>query len=221
MKILLFITILLTYGIAIGQGKNEKSFIQKGTWNIDGEVSIKTANSESKSDVENSTKNETYFSFNPSMGYAIKNNLMIGMGLGYGYGNNNLAFSDSSNRSFNNNSKKYSVFGYIKKYIPVGDKFSLNFKGELNFSKSKNNRNSVRNNLFEIQDDDTTNSVSIGISPGITYFLSKHFALESKIGLLGYTYSKTKGIGSLEGNSNRFNFSLNSAQLFFGISYYY
>ncbi len=221
MKKLLFIAILLAYGVTIGQEKNEKAFIQKGIWNIDGEISIYTVNSESKNDFGSSENNNTNFSFYPSLGYAIENNLIIGMGLGYGYSDNNSAYIDDSNRRFTNNSKRYSVFGYVKKYIPITEKFALNFKGELNYSKSKNNRDSLRNDIYNIQDDDTTNSFSIGISPGITYFVSERFALESKIGFLGYTYSKTKGIGALERNSNKFNFSLNSSQIFFGISYYF
>lgn len=213
MKKLLIITFLLTFGIIIGQEKEEKLIIQKGTWNFGGEFSIHFANSENIQDakIENDRIN---FGFSPNFGYTLENNLLIGLGLGYSYLKDKNDYNDSDR--YDATSKTYSVFPYIKKIIPIGNKFAFFLQGEFRYSKYKNDF--VENtSLIQHRSGDT---FFAGIRPGITYFLTKKIALEANIGSLGYSTSKYDDNYPEEGKTNSFDFNLNSSNLNFGLSLY-
>ena len=213
MKKLLIITFLLTFGIIIGQEKEENLNIQKGTWNFGGEFSINFANSENIQDVK--IENDRFkFEFSPKFGYTLENNLIIGLGLGYSYLKDKVDYNDSDR--YNATSNTYSVFPYIKKIIPITNKFAFILQGELRYSKYKNDFVEYTS-LIQNRSGDT---FFAGIRPGITYFLTKKIALEANLGSLGYSTSKYDDNISEEGKANSFDFNLNSSNLNFGLYLY-
>lgn len=211
MKKSLIIIFLFAFGVSFAQEKEGNLSIRKGTWNLGGELSFGKSNYENKGATSYETNNLN-FSFSPKAGYAISDNFIIGLGLGYSYQN-----FEGSEDSFikNMKSNSLSVFPYVRKHYNMSSKFSLYLQGEIKYSKSwfkqddKNYNTSTDNNLF------------IGIRPGINYFLNKNFALEASIGSLGYSKSKIIGYTSEELKRESFSLSLNSSNMFFGLSYYF
>lgn len=169
MKKLLFIAIFLISNILIGQGENEKFTIEKGLWNIEGNFSLNFRNS------KNYDYDLKYFNlgFFPKLGYSINDNLIIGIGLGYQYSKT----EDENTQNFNNEStiNRYSIYPYIKKYIPLGKKLAFHVQGEAKYSNFKNKDEST--------DDEYKNySFFIGLRPGISYYLSEKILLQTNFG---------------------------------------
>tara|TARA_R110001592_G_scaffold3585_1_gene20659 strand:- start:1133 stop:1783 length:651 start_codon:yes stop_codon:yes gene_type:complete len=216
MKKLLIITFLFTFGIILGQETEKNLNIQKGTWNLGGTFSLNNSNSSSEF-ISNSSKNENdqfYVGFYPRVGYAINNNLIIGLGLGYEYRDFKTYYSGIEN--YDSNQNTLVVFPYIKKYFNITEKFSFHLQGEFSVSKTWiDNKSSITNNSNE-----TRNSLFVGIRPGITYFLTKKFALETSIGALGYSTGKNENDNN-KGKFNSFDLNLNFNNLLFGLSYYF
>jgi hypothetical protein len=221
MKKLLIIGLLVMSGISFGQEKEENSNIQKGTWNFDLSVSIYATNSDVDEEFVINESNETNLSFYPSVGYAIKDNLIVGIGIGYGsrdynYKDIETGFDYGQSR----NDKTYSAYAFVKKIIPLRSNFTLNFRGELGYSNLKEEYYS-----WSFDNNETTNttknSIFVGIRPSITYFLSEYFALEGTFGTLRYDSSISEVDGeSSKLKSNSFYFSLNPSNIRIGISYY-
>lgn len=214
MKKLLIITFLLMFGIIIGQEKEENLNIQKGTWNLGGTFSLNNSNSEFDSNTSKNENDQFYIGFYPRVGYAINNNLIIGLGLGYEYIDDKTYYSGIEN--YDSNQNTLVIFPYIKKYFNINEKFSFHLQGEFRVSKSWTDSK----DLININSNETSNSLFVGIRPGITYFLTKKFALETSIGALGYSTGKHENDNG-EGKFNSFNFNLNSNNLLFGLSYYF
>ncbi len=222
MKKLIIIAFLCAFAISFGQEKEKRLSIEKGTWNIDGSVSIYTTKSDLDDEFYIGGSDRTNLSFYPSVGYTIKDNLIIGIGIGYGYSDYNAEYIDTgSDNGQSRNSNKYSVNAFVKKFIPLKGNFALIFLGELGYSNLKEEDN--RWNFDDIRTTNTTtNSVFIGIRPGITYFLSEHFALEGKFGTLRYQSSKSELDNDLrKSKSNSFYFNLNPSNIYLGLSYYF
>lgn len=207
MRKALFIAMSLFLSIAYGQEKENSFTIPKKTWYVNGSINLN-----SQSVKNSSTTNETdvfTFGFSPTAGYAIKDNLIIGLGLGY-------IHTSYKNSSFSNDSNydNFQIFPYIKKYFPVGSKLALSLQGEARYSTGEN--------LFNSFNGPTTidhESYFVGIRPGITFTLNKTFALEANIGSLGYSYSTSNdNFNSNEISTNSFTFDLSTANIFFGLA---
>lgn len=212
MKKLLFITLLFLNGVAIAQNEiseKEKTNIKKGTWSFGGQLLFGSSGSEFENNEITQNSDSFRLSINPEIGYAVQKNLIIGLGLGYTYLENN-------NTNTNNNNA-YSIYPYIKKFIPVNDKLLFSLRGEIRFSKTdfENSGNSFSNI-------DNNQSFFAGFRPGITYFVSKNLALEANIGALGYSRSNRESEfgNQIKVTTESFSFDFNSNNLLFGFTYY-
>ena len=200
---------ILVFGITYGQEKQEKFTIQKKTWSIEGDFSMNYSDSEDMNNGYLDKQNNFNIGFFPKLGYAIKDNLIVGLGLGYRY---YKIKSDNINDFYYNNSlNSYSINPYIKKYIPIGKNLAFNIQGEMKFSTDKN-KHSQLNTDFKM------NTIFIGIRPGITYRLSKKVAIQTNIGSLGYTNMQSKINDIKDLKSNSFNLNFNTSDLYFGIT---
>ncbi len=221
MKTLLFITAVIFYSTAFGQG-NEKIAIKKGTFNIGGKTSIGFSNHKD----DDATYETDMFNVEilPNFGYTIKKNLVIGLGVGYGYTESDsfeINNSDFENR--NSRTNRFYIFPYLKKFIPMGQKLAMYVQGECRFSEGKSENTTSVNRVNS--NNSTSRTFFAGFRPGVAYFLSQGFVLEANLGTLGYTLVKNKYNSRGENNgynkANYFSFSLDSSQLQFGVSYFF
>lgn len=209
MKRLIIIAFLLISSVIVGQENNEKFKIEKHSWNVEGDLYLFSQEFKNYDD-NNSDRDYFGIGFTPKIGYAIKNNLILGIGIGYEYSNSNYRNELTSDGS--NSSNTFSVFPYIKKYVPVGEKIAFHFQGEAKFS------NAVYNSKNEITYENKRNFLFIGIRPGLSFELSKNILLQANIGVLGYSYSKSKVDDKNDEKFNGFQFKLSSSDLSFGLS---
>ncbi|MFS4468635.1 outer membrane protein [Maribacter sp. 2210JD10-5] len=227
MKTVLCITTLFFVGICLAQTDNEnekKLIIEKGTWNLGGNFSLSFSNNQNENESFFNENKNFSFTFLPNLGYTVKDNFIVGLGLGYGYtksenlGNNNGEVTSSSLNEFDT----FIVFPYIRTYWPVHKNlaFYIQAEGRYDFVKFKN-----QDRLLELEGPQrTTNQIFLGIRPGITFFISDKLALETSLGSLGYRksyFSFDNDNSERTSDSSAFNFSLNSSDLLFGLSYYF
>ena len=135
--------------------------------------------------------------FSPTVGKAIKDNLILGSFF-------SVAASDNDGVNLTVNSKEH-IYGlgiFLRKYGAVSKNFYVFLQGSANGEYAK----------YEFGSDSylKRKDLSMDVSPGVSYRISKKLHLESgfrDIFSIGYTNQKTKGISSgnlVESNSNRY-----------------
>lgn len=140
----------------------------------------------SKQHSENGT-NENEFkavNFTPTVGIAFKDNWIAGVSGG-------LSWSTSKSNSLTPRSEVdgYSAGVFVRRYAPLGKNFYL--YGNAGFNYSKLNREEVLNT--DQSRDIVSKGVSLAITPGLAYAISKRFHLEAYLNnLLSLNYQTTK-----------------------------
>ncbi len=211
---------MLTFSFASAQEPSEVLVIEKGTWNLTGNIALSFQNNENGfHQQENSSEGSSdLFILAPFFGYAIKNNVVIGAGLNYSHQKIETSrIGLNPNNSFAFTSQSVGITPYIRGYKGIGKQLSLYLQGEASYNRSWSTN---QQNGETETNDRNGNNLFIGIRPGITYFLNKKLAIESTFGSLGYTYGEGKSDQSY-GKGNNFNLDLNPSNLFFGIAYYF
>jgi len=202
-------------GITIAQNANsesEKINITKGTWSFGGSASFGYADQEFENFGNTFESNFLSFSIIPEIGYAVEENLILGLGLGYSY---RRSEDNDSNIDFSNDT--FIIAPFIKRFFPINDNLLFTLKGEFRYTKANADNFSNGNNITT----QGSNTYFVGIRPGISFFISEKVALEANFGSLGYerTTSETNNNPSTF-TINNFGFDFNSANLLFGFTYY-
>ncbi len=215
MRKVLAIIFILIVSVGFSQGKQqeaeERLTIEKGRWNFGGTISLGKRNYDA-----NVLHIEKSFAFQmiPKTGYAVSDNFIIGLALGFVYiEEDNSVVDNSINSSV---SRNLSINPYGRKHYGLGRNFSLFIEGNVSYGRgwlrnNRENNNASSNSFF-----------GIGVSPGINYFVSKHFALEAILGRLGYSKSKYRWDYADHRNvtTEFLGFNLDSSTIYFGLTYY-
>ncbi|QHI37264.1 hypothetical protein IMCC3317_26430 [Kordia antarctica] len=191
---------------------SDKLTFAKGTQLINGSITLNIGNSDVEGTTQTQESKNFGFSISPSYAYAISEDFFLGLGLGYGYNSreNELnGVTDSETKA-----SSYNIFPYVRYYKGIGKKLAFYIQGEARYSYTNFEFNGV--------DGSTSNRFFIGVRPGITWMLNKNLGLETSIGALGYTTDKVENeTTGTDVKTNNINFSLNSSNLLFGLSYYF
>lgn len=197
------------------QKNPEKLTFNKGQKFINGNLSLSFSNGDVSGNNQTGDLKQFDTSINTSFAYAINDNLFLGIGLGYNYAEGESSRNTQgviSEGSFA--SRAYQVFPYIRYYKGIGKKISLFLQGEGRYSYTEGGQH--------ITNPTSTKSIFVGVRPGFVYMLTNSLALESAIGSLGYSNSKSESQqGDAEGKINSFSLSLHMSNIFFGMSYYF
>ncbi|HRN92814.1 MAG TPA: outer membrane beta-barrel protein [Ferruginibacter sp.] len=185
-KLLLMLPILAITGIASAQTEG----FSKGSIFASGNVGFSSQKEPAGTDDDKTTS----FTFNPRIGYFITSNIALGVNLGI----------SSSKFTDNDSEDKYTMttFGaFGRYYFTPANKFSMFLNLGFDYQSSKN--------VFKqdgVPDDveSKENGFGIGLAPGFNYFISKRLALESSIGILGFSSMKP----DVDGAKATTNFSL-------------
>jgi hypothetical protein len=141
------------------------------------------------------------FDFSPSFGYFVSNNIAIGASLSIGSSTEETAsvkVSDESTLSFG---------GFARYYTTPANNFSFFANLGLAYGSSTDN----------IAPKVTTSGFGLTVAPGISYFLSKHIAMETSVGILNYSTAKADVAGAKA--TNTFNLGLGLSSVNFGLVY--
>lgn len=143
---------------------------------------------------------QSFFSFMPRVGIFISDHVVIGGQVGYGFSR-----SESNDVEIQKiNRFNAGVFG--RYYNKPANQFSL--FGELSVDYF-----SANDDLEEV----SFNGFDITIAPGLSYFVSEHFALEATLGLLSFQTQKADTDGAEARNS--INSGLNFNDIAIGVIY--
>lgn len=194
-KLILLSVALFISTMAFGQ-------LEKGLVQLGGSVSFTST--------DNGDNDVSAFNIFPRGGYFVSNNTSIGLQLGYTSITRD-AFNVQTN-SFVELTNQQVLFGaYARFHKSAADNFYLFLQPAFIFGTGEAEG-------FNSTDSDL-NSFNIGVSPGVTYFLSPKFAVELSLGALSYTRNKVEGAG-IDQTTNTFHFDLDLADINFGMSFY-
>lgn len=141
-----------------------------------------TTNKVTVSNYEDKVKNN---SFTLGYGYFFKDNNKIGLDLTYGLNKN----------TYNNNISNQEIKSYggnlsYQHYFPLVRTLFAYAGGKAGYTYSKNNSQYI--NTYPQLTSFSSNQYAVGAYGGITWFVSKRFALETNLLSADITYSKTE-----------------------------
>lgn len=170
---------------------------QKGSWYVGGQLGYnsKTEKNTGMADVTTNT-----WSVAPEVGTFLQKELQLGFAV-------NLGGSNAPNTS----ETTFSPVLYLRRFYPVGDKFSL-FTGIVgNFTTGSTKLNNQSGDL---------SGWGLNLSLGAAFGISKTFTLVGQYGLLGYSYESTTVNGNKSSVDN-FGINVNSLGPVFNVGLYW
>jgi hypothetical protein len=149
--------------------------ISKGTILLGGDFGFGTISDKMTTDgttpvVPPTTTKNSQFSLYPSIGKAVKDNLVIGVNLGLGYS------TQSGNPNYKENDYGLGVF--MRNYKYLGSRFYFFVETELGFSYSDYTQDDSTS--YPNHEDSKSYGISLGLSPGVAYSLSSKWQLEAE-----------------------------------------
>jgi hypothetical protein len=170
---------------------------QKGSWYVGGQLGF---NSKTEKNTGSSDITTTTWSVAPEVGTFLQKNLQFGVAL-------NLGGTSAPNES----TTAISPVIYLRRFYPVGDKFSL-FTGIVGtFTAGSTKVNG---------EDGTLGGWGLNLSLGAAYAVSKTFTAVAQYGLFGYTYQSTK-INNDKNSVSNFGLNVNSLGPVFNVGLYW
>ncbi|MBQ8438790.1 MAG: hypothetical protein IJX21_08615 [Alistipes sp.] len=243
MRKLIFISIMLSVlGVLSAQAQrydrgfdlNSTTFTKKGTWMIGGQVAYSTHKNEDYHFLIIEDINSTGYRFtvSPMFCYMVRDNMGLGMRFGYG---RNLLKVDSASLSIDEidiNVKDYytlshdfSAMAIYRNYIPLGESKRFALFNETQLAYSTGQAKLIDGHGTSIVGTyEKSNSLSLGLNPGMVAFINDHVAVEVNVGMLGLQYTSVDQThnqvykGSRE--TTQINFKVNILSIGFGLAYY-
>ncbi len=148
------------------------------------------------------------FGISPSIGFAVKDNQVVGFNLSY-----NLSEGKNTDlQSPNNNEVTFYGAGiFYRKYLPLSKSFYLFGQAGAGY-----NQGNTKVEYPNYRQDQKNQGFNLALYPGITYAVNKKFHLEASLNnLINLNYSTAKittttnGGNPQKSNSKRFGFSTN------------
>lgn len=217
MKKSVFTFIILAFTVVFVYGQTDK-----GSMYLGGSFNLGFGSEKNKAGGTTTDGPKTFnFGINPSAGYFIGDNLMIGLGLGYDMSTTKqkAVYPDDPDETKITVSA-FNVGPFIRYYIMPVKNAGIFCQGNIamGFGKLKN----------EVTYNGTTNSTEtkmsafvVGITPGIVFFVSDKVAFEATFGGLNFTSSTDKvgsGDNEVKTTSTNFGLDINPSFFTFGVA---
>jgi len=200
-KIILFASSLFFVFILNAQVINEGDHL------LGGSLSFLIVNSTYTEPVNNRTSNVGLY---PSFGWAIKNDLVVGLRGTASYGHSEDKRSSGDKTEFN--SYSFGTGGFLKKYKLVKNKFGFYFDNEATISYAGSSYNQTYAGVFTSSEGHSW-AMGYAFQPGVFYKFSENFFGEGNIGGVAATYywegSNLKGFGINASFFQSFNLGIN------------
>lgn len=146
--------------------------------------------------------------FNPYVGYAIKDNSVVGVKFGYNrvigdLGNIDLNLGSDMSFSIGNmrySEDLYSIGLFHRSYIGLDSSgmFGLFNETHLTYKRGHSNFTNGKSDSADITNTETTiNELRIGINPGVAVFITKNVSAEMSFGVAGFKYRSERQNNSL------------------------
>jgi hypothetical protein len=188
----LVLLLVLTFSIKLllAQTSEPVEGISKGTKFIGGSFSFSTSKTED-------SYQYTRVSIGPGMGFYFKDDLAVGGFLNYNYGKDDYPVTNSFSTS-----SGFGVTAFLlKNYMLLSNLFfTLQPQTSFGFTKQESNFSASYSGF----------DFSLGVSPGIMFFVGRKFALQTSIGNLSYSYNRRKP-ENISASTSTHSFGLNGA----------
>jgi len=164
----------------------------KGTSALGFGISSQTGKIELKVPSAGTTTEESkYNSYSLNYGYFIKDNAKLGIELNYGNQDSRYVEKVSGSKS-----KTYGLGLNYQQYYPLIKTLYAYAGGAVNYSNTKTESGDIN------YADRRTDFYGVGVSGGLTWFVSKRFALETSLLSAGAYYMKNKEDGTQSNNES-------------------
>lgn len=211
------------------------SFIPKGQWITGVSVNYSQNNQDNyQFIVIEKFKGDAYsFKLSPMVMYAFKDDLAAGGRFSYArsltrINNVDVVFGEGTEFNVDNLynlSHSFYTTALFRNYFSLGTSTRFGMFNEIQLqygygqSKLATGSGDAISGTYS-----TTNSIDIGLTPGVIVFLNNYSAIEVNIGVLGFNYSRTKAITDqlYVGNysTSSANFRINLFSITFGVVFY-
>lgn len=194
-KVLLSVAALMAFGIASAQDATttEGKGFSKGDVFMTGTLGF---SSEKTGDFKT---NE--FTIAPSAGYFVSNNIAVGLNVGY------VSINVENPIDGDVDTNLFQVGAFGRYYATPANDFS--FFGQLGFDYVTGKQE------FEGGGENKADGFNVALRPGVSYFISKNFALEASIGALGFSTLEPDGGES----TDTFEIGVDLTEVNFGLVY--
>lgn len=244
-KNILLVCVFLIVGILVASAQKrkiqridrevqERVFIPKGQWMTGGSVSY----SEHEEDNLNFLVLKDFealgydFKVSPYVGYFFRDNMAAGVRFTYSrdyldLGNADIDLGDLtiSLKDLYYLEHKYSASGFLRTYMPIGRSkiFGLFNEVRLTYSYGEG-KNSTGSGTEYDGTYQTTNSVQIGIAPGLTAFVTNFAAVEVSMDVMGFDFKwveqQTNQVETGKRRTSSGNFKINLFSINIGMTFY-
>lgn len=199
-KVILSVLAVITFGFVSAQDKTSSAGFSKGDVFISGSVGISSS--------KTGDFKENNLNFSPRAAYFVDDNIAVGLALGYGTQKIDAGASATNSQT--------SVGAFGRYYMTPSSKFSLFGQLGVNFV-SNDFEFGVDADGDLVALDGKSKGFNIGFAPGFNYFVSDNFAIETSIGVLGYSSDDNGGNGAEK--TNTFELGLDFSNVMFGLTY--
>ncbi|WP_300569030.1 outer membrane beta-barrel protein [Flavobacterium sp.] len=193
-KVLLSAVALFAFGFANAQESTSAAGFSKGDVFVSGGVGI--------SSTKTGDAKTNGFNFSPKAGYFVTENIAVGLALGF------ASTKDEDDTKDTN----FSAGAFGRYYFTPSSQFSVFGQLGVNMNNTKHEE-VIGGTTFEAK----ANGFDVKLAPGISYFVSDHFAIEATFGALGYETSKPDADGAE--STDTFGLNLNLDSINFGLVY--
>lgn len=140
-------------------------------------------------------------SVKPFIGYAIKDNIVIGAKMGYnhtvaGLGNISLNIDEDLNyelKDMSYNEDSYTIGLFHRSYVGLDRDKRFGFFNETTLSYNSGSTTFSRGEGDTMKKTDTTiNELHIGLNPGVVVFIMENVCAEVSLGVVGFKYRSEK-----------------------------
>ncbi len=212
-KTLLMAFACLTTVIITAQDEGTLRF-QKGDFTVSGALSFGTSTSGTSGDnqIQDDVSRLDY-AFEPAISLFLTDHFAIGSRLVVGRSVNerNDSFKDAIDLF------RYGFFGSY--YFTPEKRFSFLSTFGADFIDDKGVFERINQDTFDEIRTSRTTGVDIGLSAGINYFLTAHFALNARLGVVSYTTNKEEGDEGFTVSQKTFRLNTQLRNISFGMLY--
>lgn len=217
------------------RGLEQISFIPRGQWITGVNVSY------SQSDFDNyqfliieNLSGDTYnFKVSPMLMYSFKDNLAAGARMAYSRSRTRLnsarvvidSETDYEPGQLFSIAQNYYGTASFRNYISLGSSMRFGFFNEVQLQLGGGQSKIVNGEGDDLTGTYARNfSLDVGLTPGVIMFLNNYSALEVSVGVLGFSYSKTRAVTDriyiADYNTKQANFKINLFSISFGVAFY-
>ena len=155
--------------------------------------------------------------FGPQFGYWVNDNIAVGLGLSY-------SSSDTKTGSASDKTTGFAVKPFARYYKKM-DKFALYGELSVGIGSGKHTTNTGVSGASDVSND--SKSMNVNLGPGVQYWFTDNWSMNTSIGLLGYrSNTDVKGASDASGNQvdrtdSGIVFGLDMTTLNFGLNYHF